>query len=530
MELSLSRTSNYLYTESEGVNDANTDEVQFVPRRAYNSSNSAQLDEFVFDRHRRSESCTLHGKSGNNVLNLNSNEDLSFAYDQALKREARLVDELSGKSAETEEIQEMFQYAIDFGQRLEQENQDLQTQLNEYVERNNSLQNINQGLENRNSVLMNSMKQLDEAESETRTALVRAKRESFRLAEDLKLQRKFSDELQQDYSDRIKSSIQDIAGQMKKEVELERFVRLQAEEQHSTADLQLKEKESALRNAMDKIKKLELTIKDKEDKYSRLLVELSNEKADLERKYEEKFTLMNEELAKHYDNMNELNDGDSDPFVADCILSFKESGALDTEILFLEKGDDVGDLFSPRSTCSLTSSDELRVQNTSRHGIFQEYLYVTTAAVKLHFPDLIEEVSSQELIEVVETSPFHLWYDLMTHYMRIIKRRNSAAQKPVQKKMIADQEVKSEKMSWIYRLFKRSNKIITTKARSTTVSKLKENSLELGMSKRAATFARTVRGDKTSEIGEMEGNMQGQNTLNNSKIVQQKSMVYSIVI
>merc|ERR550534_1352344 len=74
--------------------------------------------------------------------------------------------------------------------------------------------------------------------------------------------------------------------------------------------------------------------------------------------------------------------------------------------------------------------------------------------------------------------------------------------------MIADQEVQSEKMSWIYRIFKRTYKITTTKECSTNVSKLKEANIELGITNRAGIFTRKSRrvkmSDNTFQGGEKE--------------------------
>jgi len=534
----LSRKSNdQLYPESEGGSESNTDEVQFVRCRAYSFSNGAQLEKFVFaTRPGRSESCRINAKSDNTLFDLSTIEDLRFAYDQAIKREARLIDELSGKSAEMEEIQEMFQHSFDVGQKLEQENQDLKTQLIAHVEWNKTLQNINQELENRNNMLTKSVRRLDVAECQTRTALQEARRASYRLVEDLNFQKQLRDELQQDCSDRIESSVQDIAGKLRKEVELERFVRLEAEKQRSVTDTRIVEKESALKDAMSKIRKLEVTLKEKEDKYSRLLVELSTEKANLERKYEDlhsSFIIMEEELAKHYDNIDDRVPVNN-PSLGTVNVSFRESDALDNEIVLLEKADEPSEFFSPKSIGSFGSNSEGRVQDLSKHGIFQDYLYVTTAAVKLHFPDLIEDVSSEKLIEVVESSPFHLWYDLMTHYMRIVTQRNSIAKKRAQKKMIAVEEVQSEKMSWIYRIFKRTNNITTTKACSTNVSKSKENNLELGMSNRTGIFARKSRRvkmpDNKSQSWEMEEKDNVYEGLDPPSGKRQASSGYSIVI
>jgi len=539
MHQTLSRKSNdQLDADSEDLSEANADEVQFVRCRAYSYTNDAQLEKFAFGLPGRSESCRLNARSSsNNPFDQRSIEDLRFAYDQAVKREARLIDELSGKSAEMEEIQENFQYAIDFGLKLEVENQELKTQLREYIEWNNTLKSLNQELENRNAMLMNSVRELDEAESQTRFALKRAKRASYRLVKDLNFQKQLREELQQDCSEQIESSVQDITGKLKKEVELERNVRLRAEKQHSVTDQQLVEKEGAFKDAMSKIKKLELTLKEKEDKYSRLLVELSTEKANLERKYEElhsNFTVMEEELAKHYDNTNDRVSANTT--VLTCNASFRESVVLSNEILLLEEGDERVELISSRSIGSCGSSSEVRVKDLSKHGIFQEYLYVTTAAVKLHFPDLIEDVSSQELIEVVETSPFHLWYDLMMHYMRIVVNRKSIAKKQVRKKMItADQEVQSEKMSWIYRIFKRTNNITSTKACSTNVNKSKENNPELEMSNKVgiAQKARRVQmSDNKLQSGEMEEKYnvhKGQDT-QSFTLGKQTSAGYSIII
>jgi len=530
-----SRKSNdNLFTDSDGGSEANADEVQFVRCRAYSFSNGAQLEKFVFaTRPERSESCRIDAKSGNTLFDLDTIEDLRFAYDQAVKREARLIDELSGKSAEMAEIQEMFQHSFDLGQKLEEENRDLKTQIIEHVEWNNTLQNINQELEKRNNMLMSSVRQLDVAENQTRNALKAARRASYRLVEDLNFQKQLRDELQRDCSDRIESSVQNIAGKLKKEVELERFVRLEAEKQHSATDLELVEKEGALKAAMSKIKKLELTLKEKEDKYSRLLVELSTEKANLERKYEElhsSFTVMEEELAKQYDYTSVRS-----PTLATINVSFRESDALDTEIGLIEKPEEPSEFFSPRS--SFKSNREGSVQDLSKHGIFQDYLYVTTAAVKLHFPDLIEDVSSEKLIAVVESSPFHLWYDLMTHYMRIVTHRNSIAKKRVQKKMIADQEVQSEKMSWIYRIFKRTNNITPTKACSTNLSKSKENNLEFGMSNRTGIFAQQSKRVKMSdskyqscEMDEKNNEYKGQDAQSSTSGKRLASSGYSIVI
>jgi len=538
MERRLSRKSNdILYTDSERLSEANPDEVQFVRCRAYSYSNGAHLEKFAFGKYSgKSESCRLNERSSDNVFDFSTLEDLRFAYDKAVKREARLIDELSGKSAEMEEIQDNLQYAIDFGLKLEQENQELKTQLSELVEWNNTLKSVNQELENRNDMLMNSVQQLDEAESQTRFALKAATRASHRLVEDLNFQKQLRDELQQDCTEKIECSLQDITGKLKKEVELERLARLRAEKQHSVEKLLLAEKEDALKDAMCKIKKLGLTLKEKEDKYSRLLVELSTEKANLERKYEEmrsNFTQMEEELAKHYDNTNDIVPAYT-PLVT-YNVSFKESAALDNEIEVLEKGDEIVELISHRSRGSFRSDSEVRVQDFSKHGIFQDYLYVTTTAVKLHFPDLIENVSSQELIEVVESSPFHLWYDLMTHYMRIVTNRNSIAKKRVQKKMIADQEVQSEKMSWIYRIFKRTNNITSTKACSTNVNKSKENNPELEMSNKVgiAQKARRVQmSDNKLQSGEMEEKYnvhKGQDT-QSFTLGKQTSAGYSIII
>jgi len=125
-----------------------------------------------------------------------------------------------------------------------------------------------------------------------------------------------------------------------------------------------------------------------------------------------------------------------------------------------------------------------------KHDIFSQYLHITAIAVKLHFPNIAEEVSTQELIEVVQSSPFHLYYDLMMHYMRTEKTRKISSSEQERSTRMENKipkketnSVHSEKLSWIYRIFKRINSTPPSKAFTINTETSKENNQELGISR-----------------------------------------------
>jgi len=73
--------------------------------------------------------------------------------------------------------------------------------------------------------------------------------------------------------------------------------------------------------------------------------------------------------------------------------------------------------------------------------LIQEYLHITAEVVRLHFPNL-KDISSIWLIDLVRSSPFYLYYDVMMNIMRQLERELEATHEKEDAKSVSTTPIK----------------------------------------------------------------------------------------
>lgn len=330
-------------------------------------------------------------------------DSLQKAYDEIMASESRLSHLLSRAHMQLEEKTEMFEQAVEFGERLHFEVETLRDRLGKELDTIFSLRSELKTERDKNIILSNIISEFDDAEQRTQKLEVEAYAMRAKLAE----QKEYSEQVQNEWrKTKINASqmSKDVSAvsveieRLRREVEKERFLRLAVVEELSLVQRKLREMTRRHNEVLAKQRSAETSLRENEANYSSILIELSAEKGDLQNVYNElynEYIRLEEELTE----MRMIRD--QSPSVSTVVISSSVRSRLPLSAQF---------------------ESEKPEKPTKDEDCIRQYLHITATVVKLHFPDM--DVKSEKLINKVTHSPFYLYYDLMMELMRSIRRKN----------------------------------------------------------------------------------------------------------
>jgi len=363
-------------------------------------------------------------RDGNQILlrrwktvgQIRTEDNLQDAYDQVKKREEELEHALSGTQMELEEMQVMFEEAVQLGEQLREEIRELNARLTEQIDFNSLLKKRLNFQEEANTILRDSLGEARKTSRDIQYALDEANKSTSLVQMELDTANRIQDDLiaaQNDYDSDLKIALEALV----KRYENDKAKLVDSIEETAVAKNKLRDTEDRLSRANSKLAVLERKLVEKEKVFSDKVLTLSAEKGKLE--------IANAALVKEIkiveDQMKEISerllyfqnqDGNN---LADQITMIRDvSCQTDTSSVASFKS------FADGHAQRLSQVYMEQTEDPQIPEIISNYLQITAMAVQLHFPD-IKDISTDMLIESVISSPFYLYYDLMMMFMRKIK-------------------------------------------------------------------------------------------------------------
>jgi len=365
----------------------------------------------------------------NSVSKNLTKENLQDAYDNVVKREGELSHALTLTQMELEQTQVMLEQAVGLEEQLEGKIRDLTKKLTEQIDLNSVLQKQVHYHKEANNILTSTLEEARKNSWDTQNQLSEANKSTNLMKDELDRVKAYSNSIQDDYIAAQKdfdSDIKSAIEALKKRLEDEKAKLAESLGETAAAKKELREAEERLSLANSKLAVLGRQLVEKESDYNEMVLALTAEKGTLETE--------NDALAREIkiaeDHMKEINERLRyyqrrsvflDPLVedgqtlADEITMIRQRSCTSDRSSILSNQEFGTNLGRRVSQMLMEHTEEPQIPE-----IIQSYLHITAMAVKLHFPD-IKDVSIDMLIENVMSSPFYLYYDLMTIFMRKMK-------------------------------------------------------------------------------------------------------------
>lgn len=95
----------------------------------------------------------------------------------------------------------------------------------------------------------------------------------------------------------------------------------------------------------------------------------------------------------------------------------------DTETVASDASDSLSFVHHLMREDSFMNSDAVkRLEMKSSANTMKQYLLLTASAVEINYPDI--DMSTEELVRMVQLYPFHEYYDRMVEIMKMEKKKN----------------------------------------------------------------------------------------------------------
>lgn len=214
---------------------------------------------------------------------------------------------------------------------------------------------------------------------------------------------------------------------------------------------------------------MKTALKENDDNYRNAIISLTAEKAHLEKDYTEllnSYTELQEHLVESVTKESPGDETGAFEYVRRISrISSSEGTVRATKPLFdmsvskISVDDYNGRQESRMSVFSMdrwtsisrNKTTQSMIPNTS--NVIQEYLHITAAIVKLHFPDM-KDITSKLLIDTVKNSPFYLYHDLMMNFMRVLEREKEVAKEEEAECTPITKKADGKQSGWISRFLR----------------------------------------------------------------------------
>jgi len=375
----------------------------------------------------------MRGKRSNNSFDLGSEEGLRDAYERSLERAGKLNHALSRAQMESNENQVLFRKAVDLGEQLKRENQELEDKLDDQLDMVSFLQRELKMTKESYLILAEELEEMKLAEKKAENLRVELTKSNNLAKEELHKQKILLQRIETDHENARNSwdvNKQEAFDKLVQELKDEKAswheenaLRKVAEENLRITKMQLEESEKKVNLLKQNVDELATKLEDETDRLNQECVRLVSEKAFLDMK--------NELLIRDYKTLdNQLKEA-----TEHLLPSVEEAGmwtgpSLAEQVDFMSRGASIRSVISAVSLLDGNIDDDSPTADASLSGppplseIFKNYLYITATAIKLHFPD-IDSVKTETLIDHVKSSPFYLYYDLMMNYMHEIMQEKA---------------------------------------------------------------------------------------------------------
>jgi len=418
---------------------------------------------------------SLMGSRRESLADINENSGLQAAFEKAVQRELELSHAMSRMQMQLEEKNVMFQQAVDFGERLQQELDDVSKELSYQISKNNKLEGESNVLRERISILDTTVSELRLLGFEAQRAYKEASRRNTVVKAELDKQKELSREIQDDYvAERINENDRKVGAdetitRLRSEVTKERLGRLEAEETVTKLRNQQEEASKQLHGASSRIQTLEEELVQKVASYNEVLMGLSAEKARLEAENSgliEAYYDKDAQLLEAAERLERAGLSIAEDYPAVASPSIGEYENLETTIILAAPGqasDSEKDWSVPASLmCSEVDFRDREIRSrlekkppTPIADVIREYLHITATAVLLHFPD-VNTVPSDVLIKKAENLNFSCYYDIMMQHMLSI--REERLRKAEEEAVSQNVDQATEKSTWLSRFFRLKEK------------------------------------------------------------------------
>jgi LAS superfamily LD-carboxypeptidase LdcB len=433
-------------------------------------------------------------------VDLTSVEGLRAAYAGALEREGHLNHALSRVQMECEENKFLFQEAVDCGEQLRLQNNELRVKLDDQLDMVSLLNREVKNLRARNTIYKEEIEDTKLAESESRKALLEITKSNDLARAKLEEQKKLMSSIRDDQALTLSNydvDVQEVMNMQDSVVLREQRLRRELEQKLNKANIELDNNEQEIKRLKQINEDLEHRLAEIEHRYSEELMRLCFEKAYQDIDYESLLNEVKLQRVQLKEAQEKLISYGADNKFEHRMPSLREDGPSLAEQL---ESSVVRHSICSEDTEGFESefyedeaSTEIKKEESEDQApvapalpdIIQTYLHITATAVLLHFPNLREKVVTTNcLIELVKSSPFYLYYDLMMHFMykkkqeKALEEANTAAADKVLPPV--------ESSSWLVRLksLKQSRTIVRSTKRNswreTGASKIFLSSASLG--------------------------------------------------
>jgi len=459
----------------------------------------------------------MRQKRKHNHLDLDSLEGLRFAYDRAIEREGQLNHALSRAQMECDENKFLFREAVDCGEQLRQQNREILAKLDDQLDLVSLLNRDVKNLQAKNIILKEEIEDTKRAENESKRALFEVSKSNNLARAELDEQKKLMSKFRDDQALTLNNydlDVQEVLDKQDSVLGREKVLRRQVEEALSKAKLKLDENEQEMKSLKKINEDLEDRLAETEHRYREEFSRLCFEKAYQDIDYE---SLLNEvkrqrvQLKEAHDKLISVGLNGNLEFAPtlDHRSTFKDEGPSLADQIELSvqrnsfRSDDTEGLELEFYERTPTAEDEEKDKDSEGQApaldlpdIIQTYLNITATAVLLHFPNLRENVvTTNTLTELVQNSPFYLYYDLMMHFMYKKKQEKELedAKKAALDKSASPQ---AESSSWVGRLksLKQSRTIVRKRKRNSWRD-ISQNMIFLASSNSGCSAAKKGTGD-----------------------------------
>jgi len=382
-------------------------------------------------------------------------DDLYDAYDDFVRREGELTYALSQTQEELEEQQIMFEKAVGLGEQLRGQILDLNEKLQEQIDLNSILEKQVHVHKEANNILTSTLSEAWKNSMDTQKALNAANESTSLMKNELEQEKIYSNRIQDNYiaaKKHFHSSLTSALEALEKRLEDEKAKVAKSLEEQAALKRKLLDQEDRLNLANSKLAELDSQLVEKESSYSGMVLALAAAKGNLETE--------NKSLAREIKNLEDQLKEINERFqyhqrTSECLDPLQEDGkTLADEIARTRDWSGATNLVN-ESAGRISQSPMEQTMELQIPEIIQSYLQITAMAVQLHFPNM-KHVNADMLIDMVRSSPFYLYHDLMMVYMRKMEDGLAYEDARKQDRLEADRNLKSasEQSNFLTRFFR----------------------------------------------------------------------------
>jgi len=370
-----------------------------------------------------------------NSSDLSSAEGVRNAYERSLERAGKLNHALSRAQMESNENQFLFRKAVNLGEQLKKKNQELEDKLDDQLDMVSFLERELKLMKERNHILAEELEEMKLSEKKSANIRAQLTKSNDMAKKELNEQKILLERMENDHENVLNNwdvhtqiAFDKLVQELKDEKasrEEEKVLRETAEEKIRITEMRLKQSEKEIDLLKQNFDKLALKLEEETNRLNQECVRLCSEKAFLDMRNE----LLAQDCRELDNQLKEATD--------QLLPSVEEAGmfsgpSLAEQFEFMPRGTSIRSVISAVSLLDCNIDDEMDTPAVEAplsgppplSEIFQNYLFITATAIKLHFPD-IDSVKTETLIDHVKSSPFYLYYDLMMIYMQEIMQQKA---------------------------------------------------------------------------------------------------------